>query len=291
MIKPKLSSLYSIMLAMVVQLASVSPVMAKNLPLKAGTYECFTITVMASPLPPRQRDDPVVVARRGARIPGQLDVPDINLPQMLLAPAAFGYVILDGEGTYRMPTIGQTGKYGFNAATGRPTFTGDLGAMLRNEYNGSGSSFHIGLKGLNFECGLLRPRASAADTLAKPTAKVATLGPALTRATALDLTGRFEGTYICRQGETAMTLDTLAKDSGSIVALMSFGGTNGSPKGSYTMVGNWDGAKFRLKANEWVNQPVGYIMVDIEGEMGERGVSGNIQSPTCSNFSALRIKQ
>jgi hypothetical protein len=284
-------SFYSIMLAMAIQFVWVSPVTAKNLPLSTGTYECFTITVMTSPLPPRQRDDPVVVARRGARIPGQFDVPDINVPQMLLAPAAFGNVILDGKGTYKMPTTGQTGKYGFNAATGRPTFTGDLGVMLRNEYNGSGTSFHIGLQGLNFECGLLRPRGSTDQAPVKPTAKVATLGPALTRATALDLTGHFEGTYICRQGETAMTLDTLAKDSGNIVALMSFGGTNGLPKGSYTMVGNWNGAKFRLKANEWVNQPAGYIMVDIEGEVGARGVSGNIQSPACSNFSAVRIKQ
>jgi hypothetical protein len=291
MMKPRPFGFYSIMFAIIAQLLAISPAMAKNLPLKAGAYECFTITVMTSPMPPRQRDDPVVVARRGARVPGQFDVPDVNVPQMLLAPAAFGNVILDGKGTYRMPTIGQSGKYGFNAATGRPTFTGDLGVMLRNEYNGSGTSFHIGYQGLNFECGLLRPRGSVSQAPVKPTARVATLGPALTRATALDLTGHFEGTYICRQGETAMTLDTLAKDSGNIVALMSFGGNNGMPKGSYTLVGNWNGAKFNLKSNEWVDQPAGYIMVDIEGEVNARGVSGNIQSPTCSNFSAVRIKQ
>lgn len=281
---------YLITIAMFAQLAFVSPAMAKNLPLNAGTYECFTITVMTSPLPPRQRDDPVVVARRGARVPGQIDVPDVNVPQMLLAPAAFGNVILDGNGTYRMPTIGQTGKYGFNVATGRPTFTGDLGVMLKNEYNGSGTSFHIGLKGLNFECGLLRPRENLAAPV-KPTAKVAALGPALTSATALDLTGRFEGTYICSRGENKLTLDTLAKDSGELVALMTFGGINNLPKGSYTLVGNWNGAKFSLKGNEWVNRPEGYVMVDLEGELSARGVSGNLNNPTCSNFSAVRIKQ
>jgi hypothetical protein len=287
--KPLLLGLYSIALAMIIHLVSVSPAMAKNLPLKAGTYECFTITVMTSPLPPRHRDDPVVVARRGARVPGQFDVPDINVPQMLLAPAAFGNVNLDGKGTYRMPTIGQTGKYGFNAATGRPTFTGDLGVMLRNEYNGTGTSFHIGLRGMNFECGLLNTGARTAATPVKPTAKVATLGPALTSATARDFTGHFEGAYICSKGKNTMILDTLAKESGKIVALMSFGGTDNFPKGSYTMIGNWTGAKFNLKANEWVNQPPGYIMVDVEGVVSARGVSGNMLSPACSNFSAVRI--
>jgi hypothetical protein len=276
--------------ATIVQFVCANQALAKNLPLKAGTYECFTITTTISPLPPRLRDDPVVVARRGARVPGQFDVPDINLPQMLLAPAAFGRVILDGKGGYRLPTIGQSGKYGFNATTGRPTFTGDLGVMLRNEYNGTGTSFHVGLQGQNFQCALLGP-GGGAPAPAKPTARVATLGPALTGAKASNLTGHFEGSYICSKGENNLALDTLAKETGEIVAVFSFGGTSDFPKGSYSLTGRWTGAKFSLKSNAWIDQPEGYIMVDIEGEVSARGVSGNMLTPTCSNFSALRINK
>jgi hypothetical protein len=46
-----------------------------------------------------------------------------------------------------------------------------------------------------------------------------------------------------------------------------------------------------LKSNAWIDQPEGYIMVDIEGEVSARGVSGNMLTPTCSNFSALRINK
>ncbi len=272
-------------LALLVQFICADQALAKSLPLKAGTYECYTITTTISPLPPRHRDDPVVVARRGARVPGQIDVPDINMPQMLLAPAAFGRIILDGKGGYKLPTIGQSGRYGFNAATGRPTFTGDLGAMLKNEYNGTGTSFHLGMRGLNFECGLLGGGNAAAP------ARVATLGPALAGAKASHFTGHFEGSYICRQGETKLTLDTLAKETGEMVAVFSFGGNNGSPKGSYSLVGKWTGAKFSLKSNEWIDHPEGYTMVDIDGEVSARGLSGNILSSGCSNFSAIRTNR
>ncbi len=209
-------------------------------------------------------------------------MPDVNVPQMLLVPAAFGPVVLDGKGTYRLPVIGQSGKYGFNAATGRPTFTGDLGAMLKKEYNGTGTSFHLGLNGLNFDCGLLGGNAPAL-------AKVATLGPALASAKASDFTGHFEGSYICGQGETNLTLDTLAQDTGEIVVVFSFGGNNNAPKGSYSLIGKWSGSKFSLKSDKWIEQPNGYVMVDIDGEISERGLSGNIINSSCTNFSALRI--
>jgi hypothetical protein len=266
-----------------------TPAYAKNLPLKAGTYECFTITLMTSATPPRQRDDPVVVARRGARVRGEIDVPDVEYQPLMLAPAAFGHVILDGKGGYKMPTIGQGGRYGFNAATGRPTFTGDLGAMLKNEYSGTGTGFHIGLGGMNFECGLLGAGNAAAT--AKPIARVDGIGPALKTAKASDLTGRFDGTYVCGQGLTNMILDLMANEKGALVARMTFGGNAGKPKGSYTLTGTWSGAKFTLKSKEWISQPPNYVMVDLEGEVSAKGVAGNVINSTCSNFAAERVQK
>jgi hypothetical protein len=288
-----LSSLVSLLLFFGVPGSAV----AKNLPLKAGTYQCFTVTGLASPLPPRQRDDPVVVARRGARQPGQFDVPDINLSPLLLAPAAFGNIILDGKGGYKIPAVKQIGTYGFNPDTGRPTFTGDLGVMLKNEYSGTGTSFVVGLGDMNFHCGIVSAGTSnsggAGNTAVstKPTARVDTLGPALATAKASDFTGQFEGSYICSQGLTNLRLDLLANDQGALVARMAFGGTDKRPKGSYSMVGSWSGAKFRLKGHEWIEQPAGYIMIDLEGELSAKGVAGNLLATTCSNFAAARVGQ
>jgi hypothetical protein len=271
-------NLLSLVLVSLANLLSAHPVMAKNLPLKPGTYQCFTIGTLLGQTPLPTDLSEINRAAAGNKIRPMV------APQIMLAPAAFGNVVLDGKGTYRMPTIGQSGKYGFNPATGRPTFTGDLGVMLQREYSGTGTSFFVGLQGTNFQCGLLGAGAGSPNA----PAKVAGLGPALRTASAKDLTGHFEGSYICQQGETPLALDFLANDQGRLVAQFSFGGGNGSAKGSFTLVGSWNGARFNLKAHEWLNQPDGFVMVDIDGEVTARGVSGNILTPGCSNFSAVR---
>jgi hypothetical protein len=282
-------------------LGLASPAQAKNLPLKAGTYQCSTTTMMQgqAPAPTDQAD-----ARR--RAAGNTIQP-MAAPQIMLAPAAFGNVILDGKGGYRMPAVRQAGKYGFNASTGRPTFTGDLGVMLRPEYSGTGTSFFLGLEGMNFQCALTGASAGTSggggsgggiSTPIPPVdpqaALAASVGPVLKTASAADFKGHFSGSYFCGQGETSMVLDLAAKPDGSITAVMQFGANSSRTTnyivGSYSLKGTYKGSHFILRSQQWIKQPDGYAMVDMEGDLTALGASGKMLFDQCGVFAVERVR-
>jgi hypothetical protein len=265
-----------------------SPALAQAVGLKPGTYQCFTLSTLYVPNP--ERTDSREVARVGA---GNVWVRPMVAPQLLLAPAAFGNVVLDGQGNYRFTNIRQGGKYGFNTATGMPTFTGDLGAMKLVEYSSEGTSFVVGWQGTNYQCGLAGPRGAAAvEDNSRQSALLDSAGPALATATAAQVTGHFEGSYLCGQTQTFLQLELAASADGTLTGVFKFGGMR-TPEinysvGSYSLAGTWRGAQFQLKKNKWIVQPPGYQMVDIEGSLTSQGVAGKITSATCSVFAAAR---
>jgi hypothetical protein len=260
--------------------------------LKAGTYHCTTISSSTFAQRTPDTNDPSEINRRA----GGNKIRPMTPPQLFFGPAAFGNVILDGKGNYRMPSVRQSGRYGFNTATGRPTFTGDLGAMKQGFYSGSGTSFTVSMgDDLNFQCSLTG--AAAAQSAARPTepdaGPFAAMGPALKSATAAHFTGSFTGDYICGNSPSTLQLSVTAQPNGGLVAIFRFGGDR-MPEmnyavGAYSMKGSWQGSHFRLTSDAWIRQPDGYVMVDIEGDLSDRGVFGKVLHPTCSTFTATKV--
>jgi hypothetical protein len=268
--------------------ACSSAAYAQSTPLVEGKYQCFTLSTMyAAPPSP---DSPAEVTRRQT---GN-KVRPIVLPQLFLSPALFGNVILDGKGGYTMPSTRQSGRYGFNKAKGLPTFTGDLGAMQLVEYDGTGRSFVVGLQGMNFHCGLPADPSKpiAAGSQAPNSAFISRAGVTKQTAVASDFNGHFEGSYMCGGTETYMQLDLRAKADGSISGTMHFGGVK-TPEinyslGSYALKGRWQGAHYELKADYWIKQPQGYVMIDLEGDLTSKGTAGKVLYSSCDSFALFR---
>lgn len=106
---------------------------------------------------------------------------------------------------------------------------------------------------------------------------------------------RYRGHYWCAQGRTELTL--VIEDIGDddeIEAIFEFdfpGSPAYSPAvGSYRMRGTWDARSktLRLKAHSWIDQPAGYMMVDLSGTvMGSGAISGRVTGTgaSCTTFT------
>jgi hypothetical protein len=281
--------------AMVATVFVGNPAFAQSQPLKPGTYGCWTLSMSyrAPPAPDSQSE----INRRARQLEIDPNSRSIQSPNLSLVPAVFGNVILDGKGRYRIPAVKQTGTYGFDRRKGLPTFTGDLGGMKLVEYSGTGTSFVLGWQDMNYQCGLEgQGRASAAEKAGTKTPNVAFVswvGPKLSSAKASDFEGRFEGSYMCSSVATRMELDLKPRADGTITAVFRFGGIK-TPEvnysvGSYSMKGTWQGTHFVLKSDQWIVQPNGYVMTDIEGDVTTKGVAGTMLYSSCDSFAAGRV--
>ena len=114
----------------------LASVFAQNMPPKAGTYYCYTTSYNGNGL-----DNPVQVT-----------------------PAFFGNIILDGKGNYTLTGRKTSGKYKFDKANGKMTFTGDLSIMRYENYPSQKDTFLLSYKDFGFVCGL----SSDATSPAKP---------------------------------------------------------------------------------------------------------------------------
>ena len=103
-----------------------------------------------------------------------------------------------------------------------------------------------------------------------------------------DLVGVYQGSYFATQGETGLTL-TVYEENGTYQALFDFynlpGRTN-AKEGSYTMaVTVTSQGTVRFTAEKWIEQPFGYMLLDLEGTLQDDVLSG--QSPT--PFSVTKV--
>ena len=111
------------------------------------------------------------------------------------------------------------------------------------------------------------------------------------------LVGVYEGSYFASQGETGLTL-TVYEENGGYRALFDFynlpGRTN-AKEGSYTMdVTVTDQGAFRFDADQWVEKPSGYRLLDLEGTLQGEVLSGDSPTPfsitKCSDTTTLGEK-
>jgi hypothetical protein len=88
-----------------------------------------------------------------------------------------------------------------------------------------------------------------------------------------NLIGVWEGSYVANQGETGLTL-TVTKENGSLQAVFKFynlpGKTNAA-EGSYYMNITYQNGKYTFKGYEWIEQPSGYVFLNLEGTVDLTG--------------------
>jgi hypothetical protein len=257
---------------------------AQQSPLKAGSYRCFT-TNMAPPGPAINPRDPDW--RKSQGLPplerGQRATPPMQAPMIMIMPAFFGNILIDGKGGYKMTGNGKTGKYGFNAATATPTFTGDLSIMKVRGYNSATGRFFLVYDTLAFQCGL---QGAAGQNKPAPAVPVKKSNLPVTAAA---LTGRFTGSYVCGAESESLQLDTKAADNGVMVAVFQFGGSTGATSGTFTLQGKWTKDGFSLKPYEWIKQPSPtYEMAGLDGLLTDRGLAGRVAHRICSTFDVAR---
>lgn len=97
-----------------------------------------------------------------------------------------------------------------------------------------------------------------------------------------DLLGVYTGSYIATQGETGLTL-TIYRENGNYRALFDFYNlpdhTN-AKEGSYTMeVSQTDEGQFRFDADEWIQHPSGYFLLNLQGVLQGKTLSGDSPTP------------
>lgn len=110
------------------------------------------------------------------------------------------------------------------------------------------------------------------------------------------LNGIWEGSYTCLQGLTKLKLLVDARSKTDIDAVFMFSAhpqNPGVPSGRFRMAGTLQTFNsldmsdlLNLRGVSWINQPSGWIMVDLKGDVSpsRRQIIGNIPQPGCSTF-------
>jgi hypothetical protein len=105
--------------------------------------------------------------------------------------------------------------------------------------------------------------------------------------------GTWIGTYRCGQGQTGLRLVVTGDDPDSLAAAFRFfpvADNPGVPSGSFAMTGSRSGRDVRLRQSAWIDQPPGYVMVDLVGELTDDGerFAGTVQGAGCTTFALRR---
>jgi hypothetical protein len=255
-----------------------------------GSYRCFTTSMMQVGATPNARDRSEREKRGMHELErGERAVPIAPQQQVMIMPAFFGNVDMDGRGSYRLTRSGHTGTYAVNRSTNAVTFTGDLKIMELRRISGRDAYFLV-YQDMAFECG--NASGPATNAGAAVTASPASSAPASASAPlgrASDFTGRFRGTFNCiGGGPAAFQLRLEATADGKVSGIYDAGGSDGRPVESYAVSGTWSGADFRLEPGAWIQQPKGNIAIGFVGSVRGTDIAGTMQHPKCGEFQASR---
>ena len=116
-------------------------------------------------------------------------------------------------------------------------------------------------------------------------------------AKANELTGVWKGTYECQQGHTGATLTFNSDQFGNTTnAQFDFYTAPGGPQvpnGSFVFDVIKDGDNLQLKSNRWINRPLPYVMVDIQGRVNSQVgyISGRVLSQGCREVRLDRVNK
>ncbi len=108
--------------------------------------------------------------------------------------------------------------------------------------------------------------------------------------------GTWQGSYVCAQGETALTLTLRDTGAATVRGIFTFSATETNPlvpDGCFEMAGVYAAPRLKLFAGRWLLRPSGYVSVDLAGTMTPDGASldGAIIGPLCTSFTLRRVDQ
>jgi hypothetical protein len=103
-------------------------------------------------------------------------------------------------------------------------------------------------------------------------------------ADAMQISGKWVGSYTCAQGVTGLTVTMTGSMTSQVIATFEFYPLPQNPRiasGKYNMKGSYSMGALVLSGSSWINQPAGYRMVGLDGRITSNGkvFSGNI--PEC----------
>ncbi|MEV4350091.1 hypothetical protein AB0J83_37005 [Actinoplanes sp. NPDC049596] len=110
------------------------------------------------------------------------------------------------------------------------------------------------------------------------------------------LSGTWQGTYRCAQGLTGLRLVLYPTGDGTLLGTFNFyavQSNSGVPSGRYAMRGTYSDVWFDLKSDYWIDQPAGYGMVDVSGDV-PRGASGHLTGRlpgSCKTYDLAKVSE
>jgi WD40 repeat protein len=111
------------------------------------------------------------------------------------------------------------------------------------------------------------------------------------------LSGTWNGSYVCQQGATGLSLVIQALPHGALTATFNFfpiPGNTSVPAGSFTMAGSYSRGRVSLTRRVWITQPFDYVMVNLTAGPPTQGgtvLSGDVIAPGvggCTTFSVTK---
>lgn len=112
-----------------------------------------------------------------------------------------------------------------------------------------------------------------------------------------DLLGDWTGEYVCNQGVTGMTLriDRVEPDIRARYIFYRIDENPNLPSGCFTLRGAYDPASGALKLFqfEWIRQPEGWLMVDLDGVVDPLGpaFAGAVFGYNCTTFTLQKAAE
>ncbi|MEU6646258.1 hypothetical protein ABZ863_27445 [Saccharomonospora sp. NPDC046836] len=106
------------------------------------------------------------------------------------------------------------------------------------------------------------------------------------------LPGTWRGSYTCAQGATGLELEISEPDGDTVPAIFRFFPVDGgapTPSGSFSTRGSEANGQFVFRQEAWIEQPEGYVMVDLGVASVENStMTGRVGGPSCGDFSVTK---
>lgn len=108
------------------------------------------------------------------------------------------------------------------------------------------------------------------------------------------IVGTWVGSYTCSQGLTGLQLIIAASANDQLTATFNFyplPNNPSVPSGSFSMTGTFSPNSVVLNQDQWINQPPGYVMVNLVGVPPSASTptfAGSVLGPGCTTFSLDR---